>query len=206
MQIELKICGVNSENIINTILQSGGCQYLGFVFYPSSPRNLSIEQSSKLTSIVPSHIKKVAVLVNPNNKFIEKIKNQFDYLQLYNTDPLKVKELKLIFKKKIIQSIKIEKEEDIYKYRQYIGIADEFLFDSSGMEKSSMFNWNYLKNIKAKSWFLAGGINIDNINEALKISRKIDISSALEDNPGEKSEKKVIDFLKKIKNFYENKK
>ena len=201
MQIELKICGVNSENIINTILQSGGCQYLGFVFYPSSPRNLSIEQSSKLTSIVPSHIKKVAVLVNPNNKFIEKIKNQFDYLQLYNTDPLKVKELKLIFKKKIIQSIKIEKEEDIYKYRQYIGIADEFLFDSSGMEKSSMFNWNYLKNIKAKSWFLAGGINIDNINEALKISQKIDISSALEDNPGEKSEKKVIDFLKKIKKF-----
>ena len=150
---------------------------------------------------MPDHIKKVAVLVNPNNNFIEKIKNQFDYLQLYDTDPSKVKELKLIFKKKIIQSIKVKKEEDINLYKQYIGIADEFLFDSSAMEKSSMFNWNYLKNIKIKSWFLAGGINIDNVNEALKIAPKIDISSALEDNPGEKSEIKVINFLEKIKKF-----
>ena len=61
-----------------------------------------------------------------------------------------------------------------------------------------MFDWNFLKNIKIRNWFLAGGINIDNINEALKIAQKIDISSSLEDNPGEKSEKKVIDFLEKV--------
>ena len=64
-----------------------------------------------------------------------------------------------------------------------------------------MFNWNYLKNIEIKSWFLAGGININNINEALKIAQKIDISSALEDNPGEKSEKKVMNFLEKMQKF-----
>ena len=198
MPIELKICGINSENIIQTIVKKGGCKYLGFVFYSASPRNLSIEKSKKLTSIVPIHIKKVAVLVNPDNNFVKKIKNQFDYLQLYNTDPSKIKELKLIFKKKIIQAIKVKKEEDIEIYKQYIGIADEFLFDSSALEKSSTFNWNYLKNIKIKSWFLAGGININNINKALKITPKIDISSSLEDNPGRKSEKKVIDFLEKI--------
>ena len=198
MPIELKICGINSENIIQTIVKKGGCKYLGFVFYSTSPRNLSIEKSKKLTSIVPTHIKKVAVLVNPDNNFVEKIKNQFDYLQLYNTNPSKIKELKLIFKKKIIQAIKVKKEKDIDTYKQYIGIADEFLFDSTALEKSSMFNWNYLKNIKIKSWFLAGGINIDNINNALKITSKIDISSSLEDNPGKKSEKKVIDFLEKI--------
>ena len=201
MPKELKICGITSENIIKKIVEKGGCKYLGFVFYSASPRNLSIEKSEKLTSIVPNHIKKVAVLVNPDNNFVERIKNQFDYLQLYDTDPARVKELKLIFKKKIIQSIQVKKEEDINLYKQYIGIADEFLFDSSAMEKSSMFNWNYLKNIKIKSWFLAGGINIDNVNEALKIAPKIDISSALEDNTGEKSEKKVINFLEKIKKF-----
>ena len=201
MPKELKICGITSENIIKKIIEKNGCKYLGFVFYSASPRNLSIEKSEKLTSIVPDHIKKVAVLVNPDNNFVERIKNQFDYLQLYDTDPSKVKELKLIFKKKIIQSIKVNKEEDINLYKQYIGIADEFLFDSSAMEKSSMFNWNYLKNIKIKSWFLAGGINIDNVNEALKIAPKIDISSALEDNTGKKSEKKVINFLEKIKKF-----
>ena len=69
------------------------------------------------------------------------------------------------------------------------------------MEKSSVFNWSYLKDIKIKEWFLAGGININNIEKALKSSKKIDISSSLEDNPGEKSVKKVSDFLLKIKNL-----
>ena len=201
MPKELKICGIGTENIIKKIVEKGGCKYLGFVFYAKSPRNLSIEKSKKLTSIVPGHMKKVAVLVNPDNNFVDKIKNQFDYLQLYDTEPAKVKELKLNFKKKIIQSIKIKKKEDINIYKQYLGIADEFLFDSSAMEKSSMFDWNFLKNIKIRNWFLAGGINIDNINEALKIAQKIDISSSLEDNPGEKSEKKVIDFLEKVKSY-----
>ena len=201
MSIELKICGINSEDIIQTILQNGGCQYLGFVFYPPSPRNLSIEYSKKLTSIVPSHIKKVAVLVKPENSFVEKIKEQFDYLQLYETTPSKVKEIKLITNKKVIQAIKVKKREDIDLYKQYIGIADQFLFDSTAMEKSSTFNWNYIKNIKVKEWFLAGGVNIDNIEKALKISKKIDISSSLEDNPGKKSSKKIYDFLMKIRSL-----
>ena len=199
MPIDIKICGINSKNIIQTIVQNGGCQYLGFVFYPPSPRNLSIKESKKLTSIVPNYIKKVAVLVKPENSFVEKIKDQFDYLQVYETSPSKSKTIKLIFNKKIIQAIKVRKEEDVNLYKQYIGIADEFLFDSSAMEKSSNFNWNYLKNIEINEWFLAGGINISNLEKALKISKKIDISSSLEDNPGVKSTKKVSDFLLKAK-------
>ena len=201
MSIELKICGINSENIIQTIIQNGGCQYLGFVFYPHSPRNLTIEQSEKLTSIVPEHIKKVAILVKPESSFVEKIKDQFNYLQVYETSPSKVKELKLISSKKIIQAIKVKKEEDINLYKQYIGVADEFLFDSSAMEKSSVFDWSYLKNIEIKEWFLAGGIDINNLEKASKISKKIDISSGLEDNPGKKSSKKISDFLLKVKNL-----
>ena len=199
MPIELKICGINSQNIIDEIIKNGGCKYLGFIFYPTSPRNLSIEQSKKLTSIVPVHIKKVAVLVKPESSFVEKIKDQFDYLQVYDTSPSKVKELKLISNKKIIQAIKVKKREDINLYKQYVGIADEFLFDSSGMEKSFSFNWDYLKNIEIEGWFLAGGININNLEKALKISQKIDISSGLEDNPGKKSIQKVSDFLLKVR-------
>ena len=199
MSIELKICGISSENIIKTIVENGGCQYLGFVFYPPSPRNLSIEQSKKLTSIVPKHIKKVAVVVKPENSFVEKIKDQFDYLQLYDTSASKAKMLKILFNKKIIQAIKIKKKKDVDLYKQYIGIADSFLFDSSAMEKSFSFDWNYLKNIEIKSWFLAGGININNIEEASKFTEKIDISSSLEDNPGKKSVQKVSELLRRIK-------
>jgi len=199
MSIELKICGINSEKIIQTIIKSRGCQYLGFIFYPPSPRNLSIEQSKKLTSIIPNDIKKVAVLIKPESNFVEKIKDQFDYLQLYETSPAKSKALKLISNKKIIQAIKVKKKEDIDLYKQYIGIVDEFLFDSSAMEKSSGFDWSYLKNIKINEWFLAGGININNLEKASKISKKIDISSSLEDNPGVKSVKKIKEFLLKVK-------
>ena len=95
-------------------------------------------------------------------------------MQLYNTSPSKTKELKLIFNKKIIQAIKVKKKEDINLYKQYIGIADKFLFDSSGMEKSFSFEWNYLKNIEIKDWFLAGGININNLDLAQSITKKID--------------------------------
>jgi len=199
MSIELKICGINSENIIKTIIQNGGCQYLGFVFYPPSPRNLTIQQSKKLTSIVPKYIKKVAVVVNPSNSFIDEVKDQFDYFQVYETSPARIKELKLISDKKIIKAIKVKKREDINLYKKYVGIADEFLFDSPGLEKSSNFNWNYLKNIEINGWFLAGGININNINQAKNIAQKIDISSSLEDNPGKKSTQKISDFLLKIK-------
>ncbi len=198
MPLELKICGINSANTIKIILNNGGCQYLGFVFYPSSPRNLSIKQSKELTSIVPSNIMKVAVLVNPENNLIEKIKDQFDYFQIYNSSPSRVKAIKLLSNKRIIQAIKVTNKDDVNLYKEYIGVADKFLFDSSAMEKSSIFNWDYLKNIKIKNWFLAGGININNIAQATKITQKIDISSALEDNPGIKSEKKIIDFLEKI--------
>jgi phosphoribosylanthranilate isomerase len=201
MPIELKICGINSKNIIRTIVQNEGCQYLGFIFYPPSPRNLSIEESKKLTSIVPNHIKKVAVLVKPENSFVEKIKDQFDYLQVYETAPSRSQELKLMFNKKIIQAIKVKKKEDINLYKQYVGITDKFLFDSYAMEKSSIFDWSYLKSIEISEWFLAGGININNLEKASKISKKIDISSGLEDNPGIKSSKKVSDFLKKVKSL-----
>jgi len=201
MPIELKICGINSESTIKTILENGKCQYLGFVFYSSSPRNLSVEQSRKLTSIVPNDIKKVAVLVNPERSFIEKIKDQFDYFQIYDSSPSKIKEFKLLSNKKIIKAIKVDKKEDINLYKEYIGIADKFLFDSSGMEKSFSFKWDYLKNIQIKDWFLAGGINIDNLELAQSIAKKIDISSGLEDNPGIKSPKKILDFLKKVKSY-----
>ena len=201
MPVELKICGINSEAIIQTIEKIGGCKYLGFIFYPPSPRNISIEQSLKLTSAVSQNIKKVAVLVNPEISFIKKIKDQFDYFQIYDCSPSQLKKLKLLSNKKIIQAIKVKKKEDINLYKQYIGIADKFLFDSSGMEKSFSFDWNYLKNIQIKDWFLAGGINVDNLEIAQSITKKIDISSGLEDNPGKKSPKKILDFLTKVKSY-----
>ena len=201
-KLEIKICGISDPKSCTTAIQHN-VNYLGFVFYKKSHRNLTIEQAKHLTSLVPKFVKKVAVLVRPEQEFVKKIKDMFDYLQVYESSPSEIQQLKLTSGKKIIQAIKIKKKSDVELYKQYIGIADEFLFDSSSMEKSSSFNWGYLKNIEIKDFFLAGGIGLDNINQAIKTSKKIDISSKLEDTHGKKSAKKIIEFLLKIKEINE---
>ena len=85
-----------------------------------------------------------------------------------------------------------------------MGVADEFLFDSSALEKSSVFDWSHLNNIEIKDWFLAGGIDINNIEKASRITKKLDLSSSLEDNPGVKSVEKIKKFLLKVKEINEN--
>ena len=139
-KLEIKICGISDSKSCTTAIQYN-VNYLGFVFYKKSHRNLTIEQAKHLTSLVPKFVKKVAVLVRPEQEFVKKIKDMFDYLQVYESSPSEIKQLKLTSGKKIIQAIKIKKKSDVKLYKQYIGIADEFLFDSSSMEKSSSFNW-----------------------------------------------------------------
>jgi len=200
MHTEIKICGITSNAIIN-LCEKLKVNYLGFVFYPHSPRNLSINQAEKLTSEVSTNIKKVAVVVDPNNEFLDKIKVFFDYFQLHGTeDNNRIIEIKKKFKKKIIKAIKIKDQNDFQKILLYKD-ADEILLDSPAMEKSETFKFNLLNNIDVSSYFLAGGINVSNVNKALQYTTKIDISSGVEISPGIKDEKKIIDFINKVQSY-----
>jgi len=197
MHTQIKICGITSNNIIN-LCEKLKVNYLGFVFYPKSPRNLSINQAEKLTSGISTNIKKVAVVVNPNNEFLDKIKVFFDYFQLHGSeDNNRITEIKKKFKKNIIKVIKIKDQNDLKKISLYKD-ADEILLDTPAMEKSETFNFNLLNDIDIRSYFLAGGINITNVDRALQYTSKIDISSGVEVSPGIKDEKKIIDFINKV--------
>jgi len=200
MHTQIKICGITSNTIIN-ICEKLNVHYLGFVFYPKSPRNLSINEAEKLTSRVSINIKKVAVVVNPDNEFLNKIKFFFDYFQLHGSeDNRRIREIKKNFKKKIIKAIKIKDQNDLQKISLYRD-ADEILLDSPAMEKSETFNFNLLDNIDISSYFLAGGINVSNVDKALQYTSKIDISSGVEKSPGIKDEKKIIDFINKVQSY-----
>ena len=200
MHTQIKICGITSNTIIN-LCEELKVHYLGFVFYPKSPRNLSINQAEKLTSGVSTNIKKVAVVVDPNNEFLDKIKVFFDYFQLHGSeDNNRIIEIKKKFKKKIIKAIKIKDQNDLQKISLYRD-ADEILLDSPTMEKSETFNFNVLNNIDISSYFLAGGINVSNVCKALQYTSKIDISSGVEISPGIKDEKKIIDFINKVQSY-----
>ena len=199
--VEIKICGITSEGAIIAASKYQCCKYLGFVTYNKSKRHLTIEQAGRLTKLVPKHIKRVSVLVGmPTDDFIDKTQNMYDYFQIYDASPSQIQQLKLVSGKKVIVAIKAKDQKAVDLHRQYIGIADDFIFDggSSSYGASSDFNWDYLKTVKC-SFLLAGGIGLGNIEEVLKVSRRIDLSSKLEDTTGKKSVKKIKEFLLEVK-------
>ena len=201
MQTKVKICGMTDAASIQTAIDHK-VDYLGFVFYPKSPRNLTPKQATLLTKNIPSHINKVAVLVNETDQFIEYIKNDFDTFQLHGDEDLnRVKELKKKYNKKIIKAIKVTDENSAKKFQQFEDGVDMFLFDSPAMEKSAKFNWQILQNLKiTKPYLIAGSINIDNVDEVLKYNPYgIDVSGGVEKNRGVKCGDKIIKFLDKVK-------
>ncbi len=201
MQTKVKICGMTDAATIQTAIDHK-VDYLGFVFYQKSPRNLTPKQATLLTKNIPSHINKVAVIVNETDQFIEYIKNDFDTFQLHGDEDLnRVKELKKKYNKKIIKAIKVTDENSAKKFQQFEDEVDMFLFDSPAMEKSAKFNWQILQNLKiTKPYLIAGSINIDNVDEVLKYNPYgIDVSGGVEKNRGVKCGDKIIKFLDKVK-------
>ena len=201
MQTKVKICGMTDAATIQTAIDHK-VDYLGFVFYPKSPRNLTPKQATLLIKNIPSHINKVAVIVNETDQFIEYIKNDFDTFQLHGDEDLnRVKELKKKYNKKIIKAIKVTDKNSAKKFQQFEDEVDMFLFDSPAMEKSAKFNWQILQNLKiTKPYLIAGSINIDNVDEVLKYNPYgIDVSGGVEKNRGIKCGDKIIKFLDKVK-------
>ena len=201
MQTKVKICGMTDAATIQTAIDHK-VDYLGFVFYPKSPRNLTPKQATLLTKNIPSHINKVAVIINETDQFIEYIKNDFDTFQLHGDEDLnRIKELKKKYNKKIIKAIKVTDENSAKKFQQFEDEVDMFLFDSPAMEKSAKFNWQILQNLKiTKPYLIAGSININNVDEVLKYNPYgIDVSGGVEKNRGVKCGDKIIKFLDKVK-------
>ena len=197
-----KICGISDLNTLNYIINhSYPPQYVGFICnYKKSPRFVEIDKLKKLTETNKKKSKFVAVLVKPDEKIIEKIKNlSFDYYQIYNCTPSEIKILKKKYKKKIIVAFNIKNFTDVKKYQLYRDVADIYLFDSKGYEKSMSFKHSLIENIKFdKEVMVAGNIGInDNLEKLNKIADIIDISGGLETS-GIKDISKIEIFLKKI--------
>ena len=201
MNPKVKICGMTNAETIQTAIKHK-VDYLGFVFYPKSPRNLSPKQATILIKDIPDHINKVAVMVDETDQFIEYIKKDFDYFQLHgNEDVKRIKEIKKKYNKKIIKVIKVRDENSAKTFKQFEDEVDMFLFDSPAMEKTAKFDWQILTKLKiTKPYLVAGSININNVDEILKYNPYgIDISAGVESSVGIKSSKKIIEFLDKVK-------
>jgi phosphoribosylanthranilate isomerase len=201
--MKVKICGVKDSRTLKYIT-SHPCspQYIGFIVnYKKSKRFIKICQLKKLLEVKKKKSKYVAVLVKPTEKDFKKIiKLPFDYYQIYGLKYEKIKFIKKKYKIKIIIAITVKSKNDIMKYKKYKDVADIFLFDSKGYEKSMSFDHSLIKNIKSKKKImLAGNIQIyDDLDKYKKITDIIDISGGLETS-GLKDISKINIFLNRFK-------
>ena len=205
MILQSKICGVSDKKILSYIINHNyPPQFIGFIVnYIKSKRYINSGKLKELLKIDKKKSLFVAVLVNPDDEILEEIKNlPFDYYQLYDCNPSKVKLIKEKYKKKIITAITVKDKDDVNKYKLYSDTTDIYLFDSKGYEKSLSFDHKLIKNLNLnQKTMVAGNIQFnDDLEKYKEIADIIDISGGLE-TAGLKDVSKIEIFLNKIKNL-----
>ncbi|MDC0944698.1 phosphoribosylanthranilate isomerase [Candidatus Pelagibacter sp.] len=201
--MQVKICGISDPITLEFLTEHPHSpKFIGFIVnYPKSRRYVEINKLKDLLKIDKKNSSYVAVLVKPDTKILEEIKNlPFDYYQVYDCDPKEIKDIKEIYNKKIITAFTVQSLDDVKKYSLYSDVSDIFLFDSKGYEKSMSFEHELIKNIKFnKEVMLAGNIQVnDELEKFKKIADIIDISGGVETS-GVKDISKIEIFLNKIK-------
>jgi phosphoribosylanthranilate isomerase len=201
--MQVKICGISDPITLKFLTEhQHSPKFIGFIVnYPKSRRYVEINKLKDLLKIDKKNSSYVAVLVKPDTKILEDIKNlPFDYYQVYDCDPKEIKDIKEIYNKKIITAFTVQSLDDVKKYKLYSDVSDIFLFDSKGYEKSMSFEHELIKNIKFnREVMLAGNIQVnDELEKFKKIADIIDISGGVETS-GLKDVSKIEIFLNKIK-------
>ncbi len=208
---EIKVCGINDITSMNTALKCK-VDYIGLVFYQNSPRNVSINLSKELLKSRNKITKIVALTVDPNDDFLNEIKKIInpDYIQLHgNENSRRCLDIKHKINIPLIKGINVKNKIDlIRKNKEFEDICDILLFDAQSESlpggNGKKFDWDILKDFKSKKkWMLAGGLNIENIENAIDITKApaIDISSGLEIRKGLKDPQLIKDFVIKCKSL-----
>ncbi len=205
MILKSKICGVSDLATLKYIVNHNyPPKFVGFITnYSKSKRFVSLDKLKELLKIEKKNSYYVSILVDPDDKILKEIKDlPFDYYQLYNCTPEKTKAIKKRYNKKIITALTIENINHVNEYRLYKDIADIYLLDGKGYEKSVPFDHSLIENINfGKEVMIAGNIQInDNLESFKKIADIIDISGGLETS-GLKDISKIEIFLNKINNL-----
>ena len=200
--MKIKICGLNPVKDVQLCIDLN-VNFLGFVFYEKSPRNINLHDVKILSRYDKKNSAFVAVTVNPSNEFNkENLIGKFDFIQLHGSETKnRVAEIKdMGFK--IIKAIKVQNIKDIDKHKEFDN-ADIILFDTPGMEKSYEFPKNLISKLPVGTKYaLAGSISENNVENINKLGVNFfDLSSSLEEQLGYKDHHKIKSFIYKINEF-----
>lgn len=206
MTIQTKICGIKTPEALNAAIE-GGARFIGFVFYPPSPRHVAIDTAKELSLMLPTGVRSVALFVDPSDEELEHVLGHvpIDMIQLHaDESPSRVAEIKEKFALPVIKAFPVRDAEDIRCADAYMDVADWLLFDAKSVEPNmhggtgQSFDWNLLKGKTfSKPWMLSGGLTPENVGDALGVlsPNAVDVSSGVEVTRGVKDDVKIRAFL-----------
>lgn len=206
--IQAKICGVRTPEAIHAAV-AGGARAVGLVFHPASPRAVDPTFASELARQVPTGVQVVGLFVDPGNDELERVVGQvpLDLIQLHGKESVqRVADVKSRFSLPVMKAVAIGEAADFETARSFEPVVDRLLFDAKPPKgvaslpggNGLAFDWALLAGQRWKRpWMLAGGLNPDNVADAVRISGAtfVDVSSGVEDRPGHKDPAKIAAFL-----------
>lgn len=200
-----KICGLTTPETLDAALANGAAA-IGFMFYPSSPRNLTFDRANALAARVPAHVRKVGVFVDPDDALIDAAiaAARLDALQLHNTAPQRTATLRQ--RAEVWATIAVRTRADLDAAHLYAGAADRIHYDAKtgsalpgGM--GVRFDWALLDGFRHPlPWLLSGGLDAANVGDAIRRTGApmVDVSSGVESAPGVKDVDKIAAFLQAV--------
>jgi phosphoribosylanthranilate isomerase len=212
MSLLVKICGLSTRETLDAAL-AAGADMVGFVFFPPSPRHLSLETARDLGGRVKRRATKVALTVDADDATLEGIVGALapDILQLHGHEsPARVADIKRRFGREVMKAIPVEGAADLGQLDGYAAIADRILFDARPPKDATrpgglgaVFDWQVLENIDLNLPFMvSGGLHVGNVADAIRTTRAggVDVSSGVESAPGMKDIEMIHDFIRAARN------
>ena len=205
-----KICGLSTPDSVGAAARLGA-DYVGFVHFPKSPRHVSLEQAASL-AVHRGNAASVMLLVNPDMTLVEQAISAVrpDVLQLHGDETAEfLAEIARRHDVKLWKALPVRTRADLGSARAYHGVTERILFDAKPPPGADIpggngvrFDWELLRGAKLDfAWGLSGGLDPANVAEALRITRTplLDISSGVEDAPGQKNVDKMASFLNAVR-------
>ncbi|MFZ4125130.1 MAG: phosphoribosylanthranilate isomerase [Rickettsiales bacterium] len=203
----VKNCGFKTTHMIDVSIASGA-SFIGLVHHPASPRHVDLRVMTDLANHIGERAEHVAVLVNPHDTTIDDIMAHYTphYWQIHGVqDASRIRDIRKRTGIRMIVAIAVHDAQDVQKAATLINEADYVLFDTKQHGKDGgtgkSFNWDVLKGFTFdRPWFLAGGLNPENVADAIRNTHApmVDVSTGIEDAPGEKSAEKIAAFNKAV--------
>ncbi len=209
MTVRVKICGIRTTAVLEAAV-AGGADDIGLVFFPRSPRNVSVDEAAAVAAAAPRRITVVGLFVDPTDEALDRVlaAARLDLLQLHGSEsPERVAAIGQRTGKRTMKAIKVAEPADIDAARSYCGAADRLLFDAKAPSTEGRFmpggnaltfDWRMLAGRSWPCpWMLSGGLTPETVAAAIRTSGApgVDVSSGVETAPGVKDASRIAAFI-----------